>query len=237
MDIQFYNGLKFYLNHGKIPTNLDDDTKRSIGTRAHDYFTKDGQLFFHKNKNEEPLIVVNSARIEQVLREGHSGTLTGHFNTEATYKKLRRSFYWPKMYKIVEEYVTTCATCQRRGKPKKKNLLHPITVSEPFELIGMDLIGPLPETSNGNKYIIVMTEYLTKWVEAEAIPDKKASTVAKFLYKNVITRFGTPKKMLSDQGTEFLNETIKALQDVMGIKGTHSTPYHPQANGMTERMN
>jgi hypothetical protein len=238
MNIQLFNGLKYFITRKELPKNeIDEDIKRSIQLRAHDYFLKDGILFYQPSKQQEPLLVIEETKLRRVLEEGHAGTNGGHFGLEATYLKLKENFYWPRMYKIIEDFVHTCPICQRRGKPKKNNTLTPIKVSEPFELIGIDLIGPLEITSSGNRYIIVMTEYLTKWVEAKAIPDKKASTVAKFLHNDVIARFGTPKRILSDQGSEFLNETIKALQEVMKIQGIYATPYHPQTNGQTERTN
>ncbi len=236
MDLTMYNGLKFYIQRGKLPSNINEKLRKEITSRANNFKVKSGQLFFQE-KNKEERLVVTLNNVEKCIKEAHSGAYGGHNNAETTYQRLKPNFYWPNMFKIIEGEVKSCAICQRRGTPKKNNLLKPITVKEPFELIGIDLIGPLRITSSGNKYIIVMTEYLTKWVEAKAIPDKKASTVAEFVYNEVITRFGAPKRMLSDQGTEFLNETIAALQSVMKIKGIHSSPYHPQANGHTERMN
>jgi hypothetical protein len=237
MEFPLYYGLLHYLRTYQLPNISSNDKKHIL--QASKYFKEnEGQLYYKKKSNDEPRLVIKAdENLRKVLEEGHAGTNGGHFGGEATRKKLERNFYWPRMGAMIDEFVKTCETCQRRGKPKKNNPLRSITVSEPFELIGMDLVGPLPETSRGNKYIIVMTEYLTKWVEAKAIPNKRAETIAEFLYDNIITRFGTPKRMLTDQGTEFLNETITALQKVMNIKGIHSSPYHPQTNGQTERMN
>lgn len=239
MDIRLFNGLIYYLRNGHThDSETNEELRKSIERKVHNYFTINGLLFFHeKNKLEEPRLVIHAQGVERVLREGHGGLSGGHFGTEITYKKLRKEFYWPNMYKMVEDYVQTCPVCQRKGKPKKVNELRPITVSRPFELIGIDMVGPLKLTNSGNRYIIVMTEYLTKWVEAKAVPNKEAGTVAEFLYNNVITRYGTPERMITDQGKEFENETIKALQTVMNIKGVHSTPYHPQSNGQVERTN
>src|SRR5215204_4627835 len=170
MDFQLYNGLKYYLTHDKFPSNINSDTQRGIATRVHDYVKKDGLLFFQPDKTKEPRLVIDESKVARVLAEGHSGTYGGHFNLEATYNKLKDDFYWPSMYKTIEDFTKTCDTCQRRGRPKRNNPLRPITVSEPFELIGVDLVGPLKITNSGNRYIIVMTEYLTKWVEAKPIP-------------------------------------------------------------------
>ena len=237
MEPILYNGLSYYLRNDKLPEGLSEQVKTSILTRKNDYFVQDGLLFFHQNRREEPLLVIKLQDVRQVLTEGHGGISGGHFNYETTYKKLRRNFYWPDMSKQINEFVSTCSACQRATKPKRSNPLRPIEVSKPMELIGIDLVGPLELTTSGNRYIVVVTEYLTKWVEAQAIPDKKGSTIAKYLFREIYARYGTPERMISDQGTEFLNETVEALNKIMRVNGIHTTPYRPQTNGLTERTN
>ncbi|CAJ0857609.1 11407_t:CDS:2, partial [Entrophospora sp. SA101] len=124
------------------------------------------------------------------------------------------------------------------GRNKKKsNELHPIPVGRAFERIGIDIVGPLSITSKGNRYIIVATDYLTKWPEARAIQNIQAETVAQFIYEDIICRHGTPSELLSDRGTSFVNSTIKALCETMEINHVLTTSYHPQTNGLTERFN
>ena len=94
---------------------------------------------------------------------------------------------------------------------KKNNLLYPIKTRPPFEKIGIDLIGPLPITSNQNKYIVVAIDYGTKWAEARAIKDAAATTIVPFLYEDIICRHGFPKELISDRGTTFANELIRTL--------------------------
>jgi len=235
MDIQLFEGLKYYINNHRIPSNLSSDVKKQIRNKSHDYTVHRDKLYFiHDN---EFRLVVREDELMNVLHDGHSGTYGGHFSTADTYSKLKRDFYWPRMYSRVDQYVKTCEACQRRGKPQRNEQLHSISVKEPFELIGIDCVGPLPETTSKNKYIIVMTEYLTKWVEAQAVPDIKASTIAEFIYNDVITRHGTPKTILTDQGSSFRNEVVDSLCKVMGIKHALTSAYHPQTNGLTERFN
>ena len=103
--------------------------------------------------------------------------------------------------------------------------------------MGIDIVGPLSVTTTGNQYIIVATEYLTKWPEARALKDTKATTVAKFIYEEIICRHGCPKVLLSDQGTPFCNELVDSLCQLMQIRHRLSSAYHPQTNGLTERFN
>ena len=115
--------------------------------------------------------------------------------------------------------------------------MHPIPVEKPFDWVWIDIVRPLKVTSNNNRYIIVATEYLTKWPEAKAIPDMKATTVAKFIYDEIISRHGYPKELLSDQGTPFCNELVDSLCQLMGTKHRLASAYHPQTNGLTEHFN
>ncbi|CAB4421453.1 unnamed protein product [Rhizophagus irregularis] len=107
----------------------------------------------------------------------------------------------------------------------------------PFDRIGIDIVGPLPTTKKGNKYIVVATEYLTKWPEARALPDAKASSVVSFFYEDIICRHGCPKEILTDRGSHFVNEMLNSLCDELGVKHRLSTAYHPQTNGLVERFN
>ncbi|KAI6660178.1 Gag-pol fusion protein [Oopsacas minuta] len=178
---------------------------------------------------------------ERVLESCHSSDFGGHFGRDKTYEKVAARFYWPNMYNDVRKYVAACDICQRVNESgnfiKAKAPLHPIKVDpEVWKMVGVDLIGPLTMTPRGNKYIITMVDYFSKWPEADALPDKSAKGVALFLYKTMC-RFGCTQVVISDQGREFVNKVNQELFDL--TKTTHriSTAYHPQTNGLVERFN
>jgi len=100
----------------------------------------------------------------------------------------------------------------------------------------MDLVGPLPKSANGMEYILVLNDYLTKWVEVRALPDKRSQTVAIGLLK-VFGTCGIPATLISDQGNEFTSAAIRSVYAYLGIERRSSTPHHPQTNGLTERFN
>ena len=102
---------------------------------------------------------------------------------------------------------------------------------------GIDLIGPLSRTSDGNQWLVVAIDYLTKWPEAKAIRDKRAETVASFIVDDIICRHGVPSELVTDQGTEFNNQLLTHIAEKTHMKHIMTTPYHPQANGQVERMN
>ena len=108
-----------------------------------------------------------------------------------------------------------------------------------FEIWAINFIGPFPIPSKriGARYIITAVKYVTKWVEAEPVDTCSSEIAFKFIYENIITRFGCPLTLISDQGTHFINKTIKTLTDQFQIDHRWSTTYHPQSNGAIEAFN
>ncbi|GET63907.1 GapPol polyprotein [Rhizophagus irregularis DAOM 181602=DAOM 197198] len=101
-------------------------------------------------------------------------------------KKIKEKYWWKNMKRDVEKYVKSCDNCQRRNNPQGLHELYPIEVKEPFHMIGIDVIGPLPRTEEGNKYIVVAIDFFTKWPEAKAIKEANAKEISKFIYEEII---------------------------------------------------
>src|SRR5207248_3963614 len=167
----------------------------------------------------------------------HNYPTGGHFGKDATHNKISTRFWWKGMYKDIEDYIKRCDSCQRRGNKGGSGYLNPIKVGKPIERIGIDFVGPLEQTKNGNKYILVVTDYLTKWPEAIAMKDATAENVVEFIYKGIICTHGCPKVILSDRGTHFRNKLVDGLCEKFEIKHKLSAPYHSQTNGLVERFN
>ena len=129
-------------------------------------------------------------------------------------------------------------TCQRVNPrmPKQRPELHPIPVTDVWNQIGIDIVGPLPETVRGNKYIITVTDYFSKWPEAGPLPDKSAVGVANFMF-SLFCCHGWPKIVISDQGREFVNAVSRNLFEKTGVDHRISSAYHPQTNGLDEQTN
>eukprot|EP00731_Ephydatia_muelleri_P004061 Em0002g237a len=115
------------------------------------------------------------------------------------------------------------------------SLLDP--VERPLQRVAMDILGPLPETEKGNKYILVIGDYFTKWKEAYPLPNMEAMTVARHLVSEFMCRFGVPEQLHSDQGRNFESGVIKGICELLQVRKTRTTPYHPQSDGMVERFN
>lgn len=221
-----------------MPTHLDMQQRSSIKRKSRYFIVLNDQLY-KKNRNNpnRPIKVVKESEVEEILYHTHSDPLAGHFSIDETYRRVKIRYYWPQMFNDVRRYVQTCDDCQRRGKNRRVEPLHPIKVGQPFDRLGMDIVGPLPKTRRGNTHIVVATEYLTKWPEARALPNAKASSVVSFFYEDIICRHGCPKEILTDRGTHFVNDMLNSLCAELGVKHKLSTAYHPQTNGLVERFN
>ena len=148
-------------------------------------------------------------------------------------------FYWPGLQSDVRSYVAGCETCTKRKDPNptKRAPMQIFRSGFPMERLTIDILGELPMTPNGNKYILVISDYFTKWTEALPMPNMEACTVAKTLVENVLFRFGILLKIHSDQGRQFESNLFKEMCKLLGIEKTRTTPYHPESDGMVERFN
>ncbi|GJS96048.1 reverse transcriptase domain-containing protein [Tanacetum coccineum] len=173
-----------------------------------------------------------------ILMACHDGPTGGHHGANYTARKVFDSgFFWPTIYKDAHELVKNCNSCQRQGKVSQRDEMpqNSIQVCEIFDVWGIDFMGPFP-SSKGNKYILVAVDYLSKWVEAKALPTNDARVVCKFL-KSLFARFGAPRAIISDRGTHFCNDQFTKVMLKYGVTHRLSTAYHPQTSGQVEVSN
>ncbi|UYV79479.1 hypothetical protein LAZ67_17002785, partial [Cordylochernes scorpioides] len=198
----------------------------------------------HK-KNYDPmgrewLLVVPRHLRPEILRNLHDSPTSGHLGFTKTYDRIRKKFYWPGMYRNVRNYVAHCPGCQRRKRQPQlpPGLLQPIPVPiAAFEKVGMDLLGRFPTSMCGNRWIIVCTDYLTKFAITKALPTSESVEVATFFIKDVILMHGAPREVITDRGRNFTSSMIRDLNKHCRITHRTTTAYHPQTNGLTERLN
>ncbi|GJU35628.1 reverse transcriptase domain-containing protein [Tanacetum coccineum] len=173
-----------------------------------------------------------------ILKACHEGPTGGHHGANLTAKKVfDAGFFWPTIYRDAHTMIKSCDTCQRQGKISQRDEMpqNAIQVCEIFDVWGIDFIGPFP-SSRGNKYILVAVDYLSKWVEAKALPTNDARVVVKFL-KSLFARFGTPRAIISDRGTYFCNDQFAKVMSKYGVTHRLATAYHPQTSGQVEVSN
>jgi hypothetical protein len=186
--------------------------------------------------HEKLQVIVPEHLRTEVTRECHN---SGHFGQQRTRDTLSARFFWPFWKKDVSTYVAGCLVCNQRKGPRQRHKL-PIKryqASEAMQRLAIDMLGPLPITSAGNKYLVIITDYFSKWVEALPVPNMEATTVANVLVNCVISRYGVPGELHSDQGKNFDSQLIKNLCARLGIVKTRTAPYRPQSDGQTERFN
>lgn len=180
-------------------------------------------------------VILSETQRKKIMNEAHDGL--GHFGLRTTFENIVQSFWWPSMNKDISEYVKSCPICQLTSFKSLKLDILKIPKSDIFSMFGIDFVGPLPTTVSGNRYIIVATEYLSRWPIAAPLKTANAMDTAKFLFENIICTFGIPKVLISDQGTHFLNEVVSIITGLFSFHHRKSTAYHPQTNGLTERFN
>jgi hypothetical protein len=137
----------------------------------------------------------------------------------------------------VNDYIESCDSCQRDTKPAHKSPLNPIAVSGPFDIIGIDHVGPLAKSKKGYEYIIVAQDYLTKWPIAEAVKTTNTAEALDFVRDRIISVYGSPSQIITDQGTAFTSHQWSSMMKLWKIKHVTTSAAHPQANGQVERMN
>jgi hypothetical protein len=184
-------------------------------------------------------IVVPRKLCKQVVQELHGGETSGHLGLAKTIYKVRQRFYWCGFQADVRSWCRACNICGARRTPsrKAKAALQQHIIGAPMERMALDLVGPLPESTQGNRYILVIGDYFTKWVEAFALPNQEAVTVATKLVEEVICRFGVPRQIHSDQGRNFESRVFAEVCKLLGIEKTRTTPYNPKSDGFIERFN
>ena len=174
-----------------------------------------------------------------VLQFSHDHKTSGHLGVTKTLSKIRQAYYWSGLQRDVRQYIAGCETCSKSKGPNKtpRAPMQLTSAGRPMERIAMDIVGELPLTEKSNRYIIVISDYFTKWVEAFAISNMEAKTIAELVAKEVVARFGVPSTIHSDQGKQFEGNLFLEMCKMLHIKKTRTTRYHPESDGMVERFN
>jgi hypothetical protein len=237
-NLPWYAYIVNYLAVGEIPKDWSTQDKRKFLVEVRNFYWDDPNLFKYCPDQIIRRCVPNDEVIS-VLKFCHSEACGGHFSIKKTAAKiLQCGFYWPTLFKDTNNFCRSCERCQKLGAISRRNMmpLNPILVIEIFYCWGIDFMGPFPP-SFGYLYILVAVDYVSKWVEAVACKNNDHRTVVKFLKEHILSRFGTPRAIISDQGTHFCNKPFEALMSKYGVIHKVATSYHPQTSGQVELAN
>ena len=196
--------------------------------------------FCDKKNNKYSQLVVPSSLTRTVLTIAHETSMAGHMGVRRTLSRVLQSFYWPGVSSTVRKFCRECDVCQRTApsaRTRKVPLGKMPIISEPFSRVAVDITGPIiPAASSGNRYLLVVVDYATRFPEAVPLRNIEASTIADALW-NMWTHYGVPNEVLTDRGSQFTSSLMQEVYSLLGIKGLTTTPYHAQGNGLVERFN
>nr|KYP35142.1 Retrovirus-related Pol polyprotein from transposon 17.6 [Cajanus cajan] len=226
--------ITHHLQTGKLPE--DPLEAKKLRVKAARYTLIAGELY--KRGLSTPLLkCLTPEQAHYVLREVHEGVCGTHSGSRTLATKIiRAGYYWPTLTTNCTGFVRQCQPCQRFGplthQPPEE--LHSISTPWPFSIWGMDILGPFPPAKGQMKFLIVAVDHFTKWIEAEAATTITANNVQKFFWKNVVTRFGIPYALISDNGLQFTDRRFNDFLSELGIKHKMTSVEHPQSNGQTK---
>ena len=204
---------------------------------------QDGMLMCHFVRHDATgnhmQFIVPRSSCNEILHHIHNSLLGGHLGQKKTREKALQRFYWSSIREVCNSWVSKCDACTKVKHPSRKPHapLGEMPVGILLDRLSKDILGSFPESTQGNKYILAVTDYFTKWVEIFAIPDQSAATCAKIILNKVIARFGCPYDIHSDQGCNNESALFSELCQLLGICKTRTTPGHPHCNGQVECFN
>uniref|UniRef100_A0A8B9J7P3 Gypsy retrotransposon integrase-like protein 1 n=1 Tax=Astyanax mexicanus TaxID=7994 RepID=A0A8B9J7P3_ASTMX len=183
-------------------------------------------------------VVLPEVLIPTALKALHGNEFSGHLGADRTLQRARRICYWPYMSHDIHKFCLECLPCQSRSSPTphERAPLQCIHATRPFQRIAAD-ITKLPITSRGHRYVLVIIDYFTRYVNHFPLKDQRAVTVAQCIFEEYIRQHGIPEAIHTDQGRQFDSDLMKQLCSMLRIEKTRTSPYHAQSDGMVERLN
>lgn len=234
-----------YVETGKLPVGPRESLDGIIKKAKDAFVCKDGCLLKLIGPREKPWesevghwnIWVPLSLKDNIMSYYHSALVGCHLGIQKTYKKLEDRFWWKSMHKDVVKFVVGCEICQKVKASRKGpvGIGKAPNIPEPWEVVTIDLIGPYTRTSNNNTCALVLVDSFTKWVEIFAIRKATSQVIVRRLYET-FCRWGFPKTIISDNGSQFRSHYYINWCETMGINNLYIAPYHANANP-TERYN
>ena len=241
----FASSMLSYLDRDELPENAAK--ARDIILQSDQYFSLNGLLYQiwhtparrHLPERNTVRLYVPVTFIDTVLNNCHDHVLAAHFGFQRTYDRIRQRYFWKGMYRDIDNWVRSCISCSQRKTHRHKVLAPLVTMKVPgaFERVSVDILGPLPTTVSGNRYVLCFTDHCTRWPILVPLREIDASTVARAFFDYIICEHGCPNTLLSDRGTNFLSKVVLEVCRIMRTQKLNTSAYHPQCNAIQERYN
>ena len=163
----------------------------------------------------------------------------GHTGIDRTLRRVQADWFWPGMTADIRRLVSSCEACQaaKHSNPVPNKNRQRLQAGRPWQVLSIDLVGPLTPTPRGNTSILVLSDHFTRWRDALPVQNGSAETIAEILEERVFCYLGVPERIHTDQGAQFESRLMAELCALWGVRKSHTTPYHPQSNGVVERGN
>ncbi|CAH9083530.1 unnamed protein product [Cuscuta europaea] len=223
-----------FITTGELPP--DEERAKLAKLRAPSYTVEDGKLY-KRSYNGTLLRCLHQDEADTAMEEVHCGVCSSHQGPFSMSRRLVvQGFFWPTMARDCADLARKCTTCQVLQKAPGRPAVNyaPVSTAIPFSRWGIDLVAPLPRAAGNNRYIIVAVDYFTKWIEAEPLASITGARCQRFVYKSIITRFGVPQEIISDNGTQFEAAPFQELLREFGVRHRFSSVAYPQGNGHVE---
>jgi transposase InsO family protein len=182
--------------------------------------------------------VIPKVLVPVVLKDYHEFPFTAHQGVKRTVGFISRKYWWETMRDDVSAFIRQCEACAKikTGRRVIAPLGGALVTSEFLDVVSLDVVGPLPVTDKGNRYLLTFIDHFTRFCEAIPIARQDTETIAKVFVTKILTQFGVPKKLLTDRRASFTSASIKETCKLLKIEKLQTSSYNPQANGVCERM-
>ena len=217
-----------FLKDDILPEEKSEAEK--IRRNATRFWLSEDHKLYKRSYSGPYLLCIHLEASEPLLEELHKGICGSHTGGKSMlHRAFTQGYWWPRMQKEALEYVKKCDQCQRFAPNihQPEGVLNPLTSPWSFALWGLDIVGSFPKAARNKRYLLVGTDYFTKWVEAEPLANIRDVDTKRFVWRNIVTRFGVPQTLISDNGLQFDSKAFRRYCYELGIANRYSTPAYP----------